>query len=327
MSNDKKIIGYSDISTITIQYELTIDTGNAQNFLNLESDNTNKVLVLKCNFNWLFLNKNFSDVILKTACEKEIPAHTGVLSIASSVFKDMFNRNMLENRSKSVNLIDVSYEAAVESLRYIYTGVVETQEFSLTSELLTAADEYQIEELKNECEEILSSSLSIENVVKARKIADKCSVKHLKKEAVDFIKRNISGPLDYDDISNMILVELLRYIYTGGVETREVSLVIDLLTAADKYQVNELKNKCEELLNSNLSTENALEILKIADKYDMKSFKKIATDFIKLHIIGPSNSDDLGSKNQTSVKSVFTFLDGLEGFQLNDDLIATGSQV
>ncbi|KAL7293617.1 hypothetical protein TKK_0012702 [Trichogramma kaykai] len=195
----------SSTGTITIQYELTIATGNTQNFLNLESDNTNKVLVLKCNFNWLFLNKNFSDVILKTACGKEIPAHTGVLSIASSVFKDMFNRNMLENRSKSVNLIDVSYEAAVELLRYIYTGVVETQEFSLTSELLTAADEYQIEELKNECEEILISSLSIENVVKALKIADKCSVKHLKKEAVDFIKRNISGPLDYDDISNMIL--------------------------------------------------------------------------------------------------------------------------
>ncbi|CAB0038917.1 unnamed protein product [Trichogramma brassicae] len=62
--------------------------------------------------------------ILQTADLKVVPAHRVVLAAASPVFKAMFNHDMLENKTQSVDMNDISYDAAVEMLRYIYTGAV-----------------------------------------------------------------------------------------------------------------------------------------------------------------------------------------------------------
>ncbi|XP_014226111.1 speckle-type POZ protein A-like [Trichogramma pretiosum] len=164
-----------------------------------------KKLGLKFNFEWIFLDKNFSDVVLRTANGKEIPGHKLVLATASPVFKAMFNHDMLENKSQSVDMIDISYDAAVEMLRYIYTGSVETKEYSLAAEVLAAAEKYQLEKLKNECEQILISQLSTENVIEALQVADTYNAKHLEKKAVDFVKRKMNETLPLSKVKDMLL--------------------------------------------------------------------------------------------------------------------------
>ncbi|CAB0038971.1 unnamed protein product, partial [Trichogramma brassicae] len=82
-----------------------------KDLLSYEFVDANEVPKLK--FDSVLFDENLSDVKLRTACGKEIPAHRVVLAAASSVFNAMFSHSMLENNSKLVNMTDVSYEAAM----------------------------------------------------------------------------------------------------------------------------------------------------------------------------------------------------------------------
>ncbi|KAL7293601.1 hypothetical protein TKK_0012688 [Trichogramma kaykai] len=194
----------SSMNTVTIRCEVTL-VGDREDFFSDESFNANKMLLPKLNFDWMFLNKDLSDVMLRATCGKEIPAHKAVLATASPVFKAMFTHDMLENKRRLVDMIDVRYESAIELLRYIYTGGVETCEVSLVIDLLVAADKYEIEYLKNKCEMILSLNLSSENVVNVLKVADKCNMEKLKKTAVNFVRKHMNQSSDTDDVADMIL--------------------------------------------------------------------------------------------------------------------------
>ncbi|XP_023313627.1 protein roadkill-like [Trichogramma pretiosum] len=190
---------------LTILCELEVVTGDQKNSLKYESTVANHAVASKYNFDWIFLNENLSDVKLRVACGKEIPAHKVVLANASPVFKAMFSLDMLENKSNSVDMVDISHEAAVEMLRYVYTGRVENEEISLTIDLLAAADKYQLQELKDKCEKILSTNLSSGNAIEVLTIADKYDMSGLKKDAIHLVKRCINKPAVSDDASTIIL--------------------------------------------------------------------------------------------------------------------------
>ncbi|XP_014238056.1 speckle-type POZ protein-like [Trichogramma pretiosum] len=193
----------SSEGTVTIHYELTCGTGPTNHILSDESVDTNEVPKLK--FDWIFLDENLADIKLRTASTKEIPAHRLMLAAASPVFKAMFSHDMLENKSQSVDINDISYEAALEMLRYIYTGVVNIQEFSLSAEVLAAAEKYQLGGLKDECEKILISTLSAENAIEAIMIANKYNMSRLKKKSVEYVKINISECPNFDEAGDVIL--------------------------------------------------------------------------------------------------------------------------
>ncbi|KAL7303413.1 hypothetical protein TKK_0004597 [Trichogramma kaykai] len=181
---------YNDVFSrgrkIIIECELTLSKGNLMSFLDSESTISKKIP--KPNFGWIFLDEKFSDVVLRTAGGKVIHAHRLVLATASPVFKDMMS-NVEQNQS--INMMDISYEVAVEMLRYIYTGGVESGLISLTMELLLAADKYQLEHLKNKCERTLGSNLSTGNAVLIHEIAVRCNMDCLKQKAADYIKLQI----------------------------------------------------------------------------------------------------------------------------------------
>ncbi|KAL7291184.1 hypothetical protein TKK_0015099 [Trichogramma kaykai] len=166
----------------------------------LNEDSTNKL-----NFDWLFLNENLSDVKLLTMCGKEIPAHKVVLASASPVFKAMFCHDMLETKSQTVDMADISHDAALAMMRYIYTGILDIPELSLAAEILKAADKYLIEDFERIWQQKLISSISTENVMKLLKIADTCDSKYLKEEAVEFIAMNVNKLATHNAIINMLL--------------------------------------------------------------------------------------------------------------------------
>ncbi|XP_014237849.1 speckle-type POZ protein A-like [Trichogramma pretiosum] len=195
----------SSTGTVIIRCELTLAIGVRKDFLSDESIDTYAVSVPKYHFDGIYLDKNLSDVKLRSSCGKEIPAHRIVLAAASPVFKAMFNHDMLENKTQSVDMNDISYDTAVEMLRYIYTGAVKNHEIPFIIDLSAAADKYQLESLKNKCEQILGSKLSAENAIVILKVADKYSMKNLKQKAVDFVKSNIIDSANPDKAGTMIL--------------------------------------------------------------------------------------------------------------------------
>ncbi|XP_044740015.1 speckle-type POZ protein-like, partial [Chrysoperla carnea] len=82
------------------------------------------------------------------------------------------------------------------------------------------------------------------------------------------------------DIDYEILHELLKFIYTGKVDNLQ-TMAGELFAAADKYAQERLKKLCEKELAANLSTENVMEILVLADLHGANQLKAQAIDFIK----------------------------------------------
>ncbi|CAB0041363.1 unnamed protein product [Trichogramma brassicae] len=138
----------------------------------------------KWKFNELFLSEHLSDVRLRTACGKTIPAHKALLAAASPIFNKMFSNDMLESRVNFVCINDIGYEALVQMLRYVYaTGIRDRIETSVMCELLEAADKYDIEGLRLECERILCANLTVENAIDLLSTALKHNADSLKSRA------------------------------------------------------------------------------------------------------------------------------------------------
>ncbi|XP_044762351.1 speckle-type POZ protein B isoform X2 [Coccinella septempunctata] len=88
--------------------------------------------------------------------------------------------------------------------------------------------------------------------------------------------------VDILDVDHEVLREMLRFIYTGKASNLE-KMADDLLAAADKYALERLKVMCEEALCTNLSVDNAAEILILADLHSADQLKAQAIDFINTH--------------------------------------------
>jgi speckle-type POZ protein len=81
------------------------------------------------------------------------------------------------------------------------------------------------------------------------------------------------------DFSAETVKGLLQYIYTGQAESIGENAG-ELMKIADKYQVLGLKEDCEEILGRDLAVENAAEILILAHLHNAPQLKAQAISFI-----------------------------------------------
>ncbi|OXU17373.1 hypothetical protein TSAR_005232 [Trichomalopsis sarcophagae] len=88
--------------------------------------------------------------------------------------------------------------------------------------------------------------------------------------------RNI---LEILDVAYDVLVEMIRFVYAGRVGNID-ALVGELATAADIYALNGLKIMCEERMIENLSLDNAIGYLHLADRLRMDGLKGRTIEFI-----------------------------------------------
>ncbi|XP_014225944.1 speckle-type POZ protein B-like [Trichogramma pretiosum] len=94
---------------------------------------------------------------------------------------------------------------------------------------------------------------------------------------------NKGNSVEITDTPYNILVEMLRFIYTGDIVSTKTDIVLEILAVADKYQVDNLKIMCEKILSANLSTKNAIEILSAAQKYNAMDLESNVHNFLKLN--------------------------------------------
>jgi len=156
---------------------------------------------LERNFN----NTDYADC--KIVCrERVFDCHMFMLSSRSPVFSAMFKNNMEEAASKRVEIKDLSPEVVEQMLFYIYTGNTP----NLTQgagELLAAAEKYQLDQLKNMCEEKLCNSTSIENAVANLVLGDMYQAHHLKKMALSFVVKNMSSVIRTRDWRDRLICQ------------------------------------------------------------------------------------------------------------------------
>lgn len=99
-----------------------------------------------------------------------------------------------------------------------------------------------------------------------------------------------------EDIRYEVLQEFFRFIYIGRVDKLD-DLVGELLIAAEKYNVVELKTLCEETMCNSLTKSNAIGYLNSAIMNNVEKLETEAINFVYLHLedfIEDSEFDEIG---------------------------------
>jgi len=130
----------------------------------------------------------FSDVTV-VADEREFPVHRAILAEHSDVFKAMFEVDMVEKRDNCVVIEDISADVLNDLLTFIYTDSAPNISVN-ASELLAAAEKYNILSLKTACEAELAKTINIENVLDRLIESDMYRAFLLKDDALEWIGKN-----------------------------------------------------------------------------------------------------------------------------------------
>ncbi|XP_014231628.1 speckle-type POZ protein A-like [Trichogramma pretiosum] len=94
---------------------------------------------------------------------------------------------------------------------------------------------------------------------------------------------NKNNVVNVTDFRYEVLIEMIRYIYLGNINVKELTVTCELLGAADKYDIQGLKTMCNQILFHNLRVENAISIFKLANKYNCNTLKDEVKKFISFH--------------------------------------------
>ena len=128
------------------------------------SDRTIGERLVLHNLSRLLDSRSMADVAFIVK-DQEIKAHSAIVASASPVFRTMFQEDHTQEvRTKSALIDDMEPAVFQQLLRYLYTGDVDFREAS--ESLFLAADKYQIDSLKRQCEQHLIDNLSAENAVR-----------------------------------------------------------------------------------------------------------------------------------------------------------------
>lgn len=117
----------------------------------MQQKNINKHLRLISDMKKLFADDSFADLELKASDGKVLKAHKSILATRSPVFCAMLKN---DDRS-SIYVPDFDSVVIKEVLRSIYYNEVENFD-EIDSELILAAEKYQLEGLMEICSELIS---------------------------------------------------------------------------------------------------------------------------------------------------------------------------
>lgn len=96
---------------------------------------------------------------------------------------------------------------------------------------------------------------------------------------------NERSRVEIEDIDGDVMLEILRFIYTGKAQNLE-KIADALLPAADKYCLERLKVQCEETLCATIDRENVVDTLILADLHSAHQLRQQAIEFINAHSQG-----------------------------------------
>ena len=100
-------------------------------------------------------------------------------------------------------------------------------------------------------------------------------------EQVKF-EEGVSKTIEVTDTEPEVFQHMVRYLYTG-VTPKGDEFIEPLFLAADKYQIESLKDECAQYLISKLTVENVVTRLMLAHKHTAPHLQEAALDHLALH--------------------------------------------
>ena len=183
-------------SHIKMKRQITSSLDNEENHSSSQMSSQRKRQLVD-DYAKYFKNKDMSDVILNVD-DVAYHAHKLILSARSPVFAAMFKHEMMENRNHVVDIPEIKSNVFEIVLQYIYTGKVDGVQ-QLADEILSVADQYQLDLLKTACEHVMIGQLSTRNASKFLVLADLHSAEKLRKKTMRFINDNAKNLISRTD--------------------------------------------------------------------------------------------------------------------------------
>ena len=113
----------------------------------------------------LLKEQTLTDITFKVKNET-FKAHTIIVAAGSPVLSAMFKNNLIENRTRIVEVKDTKPQVFKQLLQYLYTGnASQIEHGGMAHYLFVAADTYGVGSLKEECVSVLIKNLKVENAV------------------------------------------------------------------------------------------------------------------------------------------------------------------
>ena len=156
------------------------------------------------NLQKLWEHKTRSDVTFQCG-DQVIKAHTLILASGSPVLAAMFENGFKESRDGVVLIVDIEAKVFENLLRYIYVGDCELLKSGEGMvDLFVAADKYDVESLKKECELHFLQTLAVENATQYLVLSHLHNSPALNESALDFIAKNAKSVCSREDWMEMI---------------------------------------------------------------------------------------------------------------------------
>lgn len=185
---------HDDVDIVVKMYDITTkDTVGAVSSKKPKCD---------CGIIKLFENGQCTDIVFKVSGE-EIKAHKVILANKSKYFEVMFRSGLVEAQSDCIEVVEFKPNTIKAMLKYIYSSELEDEskdedgKSSFYSNLLKAADKYQLDDLKKECEHILCTLISTENMEYLMSFALTHKVKNLQKKVAAFMSDRVIADTSY----------------------------------------------------------------------------------------------------------------------------------
>ncbi|XP_044019422.1 speckle-type POZ protein-like B [Aphidius gifuensis] len=96
-------------------------------------------------------------------------------------------------------------------------------------------------------------------------------------------RKNQKNEVVIEDIDEDVFEEFLLFIYTDKSPNIE-KMPMELLAAAEKYQVDCLKNACEKVICGTINLNNVASLLVISDKYNLEILNENCLEFMKKNL-------------------------------------------
>ena len=132
-------------------------------------------------------NSDLGDIVLSIEGHK-IHCHKLILSTCSNVFKAMFTTEMREKHNNEIALKGIQLSTVKSLLAFMYSDTVDGDE--ITTDLLAAAEFYEVLKLKRKCEKRLITELDTCNVARLWLCGYFHNAEELECTSIAFMARN-----------------------------------------------------------------------------------------------------------------------------------------
>ncbi|XP_077993819.1 kelch-like protein 7 [Glandiceps talaboti] len=182
-------------------------------------------------------NQQLCDVELMVE-GKTVPAHRLVLSACSAFFHAMFTSKYVEAQTAKVELKEVELATMNILVDFAYTGDVALTSDNVQS-IMSAANRYQIIDVKEQCSKFLVKELSPDNTLGIRDFANFLNCAELLQEATNYSYEHFTEVCKCEEFLELSLDQVTEYLSKDDLVVRCEDEVFDAAVRWIKHKKDE----------------------------------------------------------------------------------------